>query len=109
MAYSIDKIKRILEKQYDMSIIQIQKSKESSDGNVYIVKEKYAKFVLKIYKNKQQAVRMVKLYDYLDTNGIDAPHIIKNKSNESICCLKDNKYFDIDLKKIYCYYIIKCL
>lgn len=93
MAYNIDEITEILEKQYGMNIIQIQKSEESTDGNVYIINEAYIKYILKIYTNKEHALRMVSLYNYLNINGIGAPHIIKNKSNEELCCIEDNTYF----------------
>lgn len=75
-------LKEFLEKKYNIEINKIEKSKESTAGNVYILYTNNDKFVLKIYEDIEHTKSMVELHTLLEKNGIIVPKIIKNNTDE---------------------------
>lgn len=84
----ITRIKSIINDNYLIDIENIEKNEESTDGNVYIIDNKY---VIKIYESINKVNAMTKLHTYLKNNGVNIPSIIKTESNEDYIDL-DNKY-----------------
>ena len=84
-------LKDVLKSAYNVEVEQIEKSDESTDGNVYIITDVQAcKYVVKIYNNIKHASSMVKLYSYLNKNGLCAPKIINTKDGEGLyVCAND--------------------
>ena len=96
----INEITAIVKSKYCIDVDSVEKSEESTDGNVYIISDKTAKkFVIKIYDNEKHAECMTKLYTYLEKRKINAPYIINNSDGYSI-----TKYED---KYIVCYSFVK--
>ena len=86
-----DLLKKIVNEDYLIDVIKIQKSRESTIGNVYIVYTKEKKYILKIYEDLSHVMSMILLHDDL-TNKINIPKVIKNKKNSGYSILEDNKY-----------------
>ena len=76
-------IVKIIEDKYKIDIEKIEKSKESTDGNVYIIKDKNKKYALKLYESEEHTNAMVKIHSLLADNKIDAPQIIKSAQNNN--------------------------
>lgn len=62
-----------------MPIEKIEKSQESTDGNVYIIYTKNEKYVAKVYDNLQHTICMKNLYSFLISKNFNVPKIIENK------------------------------
>lgn len=77
-----DKLYRIFNEKLKEEICKIEKNKDSSDGNVYIIKCKFNKYIVKIYKNKKLATSMVMLHQKLVKLNINVPNIVYNNLNE---------------------------
>ncbi len=78
----IAKIEEILKSSLDLIKYNIEKSIDSSDGNVYIVFSKASNYVVKIYDNPLHANRLVRLHTFLVSKGLSVPTIIySNCSN----------------------------
>ena len=86
-------IKKILTQKYNIETVKIEKNKESTDGNVFIIYGKHKKYVAKIYDDIIHTKRMVNLHLLLDEKKINAPKIIKN--------IDGNYYYKIIDKNIY--------
>ena len=77
-----DKLYRIFNEKLKEEICEIKKNKDSSDGNVYIIKCKFNKYIVKIYKNNKLAKSMVMLHQKLFQLNINVPNIIYNNLKE---------------------------
>ena len=86
-------IKKILTQKYNIEAVKIEKNKESTDGNVFIIYGKHKEYVAKIYDDIIHTRRMVNLHLLLDEKKINAPKIIKN--------IDGNYYYEIIDKNIY--------
>ena len=84
-------LKKILNEYYLIDVIKIEKSIESTIGNVHIVYTKEKKYILKIYEDLSHVTSMILLHDDL-INKINIPKVIKNKKNSGYSILEDNKY-----------------
>lgn len=85
----MEELKKILAQNYKIETDSIEKNEDSTDGNVYMVKDK---FVVKIYDDLNHAKSMIKIHNLLDENKISAPKIIINKFGNGYSELLDNKY-----------------
>lgn len=85
----MEEIKKTLAQNYKIETDSIEKNEDSTDGNVYIVKNK---FVVKIYDDLNHVKSMIKIHNLLDENKINAPKIIVNKFGDGYSELLDNKY-----------------
>lgn len=85
----MEEIKKTLAQNYKIETDIIEKNEDSTDGNVYIVKNK---FVVKIYDDLNHVKSMIKIHNLLDENKINAPKIIVNKFGDGYSELLDNKY-----------------
>lgn len=82
----IIKFKKIINDNYLLDINNIEKNEESTDGNVYIIDNKY---VMKIYQNINKVNAMTKLHIYLKNNGMNVPNIVLTKDNKEYIALDD--------------------
>ena len=81
----ISKLKDVLFSKYDINAVSIDKSNESTDGNVFIVSEENGnKYVIKVYDNINHAKSMVELHTYISKIGLKAPSIINNNENDPV-------------------------
>ena len=85
----MEEIKKILAQNYKIETDNIEKNEDSTDGNVYIVKNK---FVVKIYDDLNHVKSMIKIHNLLNENKINAPKIIVNEFGDGYSELLDNKY-----------------
>ena len=100
-----ESIKSLIKNDYNFDVQYVEKSNESTDGNVYIIQtsNEDSKFVIKIYDDIEHANSMIKLHTYLNENGLVVPNIIKNKD-----CLLYSIYNDeICTKYIVCYSFVR--
>lgn len=82
----------ILKYVYKIDTADIEKNEESTDGNVYIIRDKNnKKYALKIYESEDHAISMVKLHTYLKNNSINVPDIIKAAGKSYV--VDNGKYF----------------
>ena len=81
----------LLKEKYLTDIINIEKSKESTVGNVYIVNSENTKYVLKIYDDLDHTKSMVSLHTNL-SKQIYIPKIIFNKDKEAYTLFNDKNY-----------------
>ena len=79
-------LKNIINSNYLIDIGNIEKSEESTDGNVYIMDNKY---VMKIYHNINKVNTMTKLHRYLKSKGMNIPNIVLTKDNKEYILLND--------------------
>lgn len=84
----IIKLKSIINDNYLLDINHIEKNEESTDGNVYIMDNKY---VMKIYSSINEVNSMTKLHIYLKSKGINIPDVVLTKDNKEYVSL-DDKY-----------------
>ncbi len=85
----MEELKKILAQNYKIETDSIEKNEDSTDGNVYMVKDK---FVVKIYDDLNHVKSMIKIHNLLDANKISAPKVIINKFGNGYSELLDNKY-----------------
>lgn len=71
------KLKEILENYYNFNIDIINKNEESTDGNVYMMKTKQDKYVVKIYSDLQHTTSIINLHKYLYDNNFYIPQVIE--------------------------------
>ena len=69
--------------EYGLKIITINKSSESSVGNVYILEGDNCKYILKLYDDINDALIMISLHNYLYGHNFIVPSIIKTVDNKS--------------------------
>ena len=75
-------LSKILQDNYDIQIISIEKNSESSMGNVYSINTVDNKYIIKVYNNYEHTESMIKLYNYLNKNNFYVPKIIQRKNKE---------------------------
>jgi len=81
-----DNIIEVLKNSYCIDVESVEKSEESTDGNVYIVTEANSgtRYALKVYVELQQADTMAELHTYLNGIKLEAPRVIKGKDKNVI-------------------------
>ncbi len=84
---TINQIKRQLEKEYSIMVEKIEKSKESTDGNVFICYSNNKKYAIKIYDDIIHTKAMTALHLKLISTGFDVPKIIFSKDNKEYITL----------------------
>ena len=78
-------LENIIKSKYCINASRIEKSDESTDGNVYIIKdENNNKYVIKVYIDLNHASSMVSLHTYVNGINLIAPSIISNNENSQI-------------------------
>lgn len=85
---NIINLKKIISNNYSIDINSIEKNEESTDGNVYIMDNKY---VMKIYNDISKVESMTKLHAFLQNNGMNIPNVVLTKDNKEYVLL-DDKY-----------------
>ena len=85
---NIINLKEIINNNYPVDVNDIEKNEESTDGNVYIMDNKY---VMKIYDDISKAETMTKLHTFLKSKNINVPNIVLTTNNKEYFSL-DNKY-----------------
>lgn len=88
---SIIELRRILLKNYLIEATSIEKSEESTSGNVYIIYSNTKKYVVKLYEDINHTKSMISLYNDL-SDKFYIPKIIKSKNNESYIKVLTSKY-----------------
>lgn len=88
---SIKEINKIIEDNYMIKIDKIEKNKQSTDGNVYIVYTDKEKYVLKIYDELDHTEAMTFLHNKLISCGLNVPKIIKTRNNELYSKINDKE------------------
>lgn len=86
----MEELKNILKDSYLIDVEGIEKNKESTIGNVYIINTNQNKYVLKIYDDLNHTKSMISLHDSL-SKQIYIPKIIFNKNKEGYTIF-DKKY-----------------
>ena len=84
-------LKTVLSNKYCINILNIEKSLESTDGNVYIIDTDKNKFVAKIYTDLNHANTMINIHTDLYNKNFYVPQIIKTNNNKNYIILEDNK------------------
>lgn len=74
---------KILQNNYNIQIIGIEKNSESSTGNVYLINTVDSKYIVKVYCNYEHTQSMINLYDLLNKNDFYVPKIIQTKNKEN--------------------------
>lgn len=83
-----DEVLDILEKEYKIKAENIEKNKESTDGNVFVIYGKKNKYIMKIYDSIEHTHAVVKLYYFLERHSIIAPKIVNNKEDSGYIIFK---------------------
>lgn len=84
-------LKKIISDKYLLDVIKVDKNKESSVGNVYIIETNETKFVAKIYDDLNHTLSMINLHSTL-SNKFYIPKIILNKNNIGYIKINNSKY-----------------
>lgn len=84
-------LKKILEEKYLLNIINIEKNKESTVGNVYIIYTQDKKYVVKMYDNLDHTKSMTLLHSDL-YNKFNIPKIIHSKNKDLYIKASNSKY-----------------
>jgi len=85
-------IERILYEKYNLYSKKIEKSEESTVGNVYMIDCEDKKFVVKIYDSIEHAKSMIKLHNTLSSIHMNIPKIVNTKENQGYVEILDNNY-----------------
>ena len=88
---NIEKVKGIIENSYGIKVDSIEKNKQSTDGNVFIVYTDEQKYVMKIYENLSHAKKMTFLHNKLIDCGLNVPKVIKTSNKELYTKLNDKE------------------
>ena len=75
---NIINLKKIIINNYLVNINTIEKNEESTDGNVYIIDNKY---VMKIYDDISKVEALTKLHTFLKNKGMNVPNIVLTKKS----------------------------
>ena len=78
------KIEMILKEKYNIIATKIDKNKQSTDGNVYIIYSNDKKYVAKVYNDLRHTQSMIDLYRKLELHEINTARIISNKEKKRI-------------------------
>ena len=85
-----EELKNLLNEEYLINTLKIEKNIESTVGNVYIIYTQKEKYVLKLYDDLSHTNSMILLHDDL-SNKINIPKVIKNKNGDGYTTI-DSKY-----------------
>lgn len=85
-------IERILKEKYNIIAKNIEKSEQSTDGNVYIINCNDTKYVIKIYKEISHTKSMIDLYRTLEIFKVNTPKIIYSKDKKGFEQILDTNY-----------------
>lgn len=88
---NIEKINKIMEDNYMIKIDKLEKNKQSTDGNVYIIYTNKEKYVMKIYDDLSHTKTMTSLHNKLISCGLNVPKVIKTKNNKLYTKLNDKE------------------
>ena len=91
-------INKILKEKYNIIAKKIEKSEQSTDGNVYIIYCNDKKYITKIYKDLNHTQSMINLHRKLASLKINIPHLISNKDKNGF-----EKIFDTSYLVVYSY------
>lgn len=91
-------INKILKEKYNIIAKKIEKSEQSTDGNVYIIYCNDKKYITKIYKDLNHTQSMINLHRKLALLKINIPHLISNKDKNGF-----EKIFDTSYLVVYSY------
>lgn len=87
----MNNIKKIIENNYLINIFEIEKSAESTVGNVYIIYTSNKKYILKIYEDLNHTESIILLHKDL-SNNFNIPNIVSTKDGNSYVN-EDKKYY----------------
>ena len=73
-------LNKIIIEEYLINALKLEKNKESTDGNVYVVYSNNKKYILKIYNDLNHTLAITSIHDTL-SNNFNIPKIIKSKNN----------------------------
>ena len=82
----------ILKEKYNIIATKIDKNKQSTDGNVYIIYSKDKKYVAKVYNDLRHTKSSIDLYRKLELHEIHTPRIIFNKEKNGFKKILDKNY-----------------
>lgn len=85
-------MKEEIKKKYCLEIDKVIKNEDSTDGNVYIIKNLSNKYIMKLYDNEKHAISMVDIHKDLKSDGMNVPNIVLNKENIGYSLLENGKY-----------------
>lgn len=84
-------LKKIINENYLINIIKIEKNEESTVGNVYIIHTELKKYVAKIYDDLNHVNSMINLHSDLN-DKFNIPKIIQSKNKSGYVNIKKSKY-----------------
>lgn len=88
----IKKLEDEIIKEYGLKDLVIEKSGESTDGNVYIIQSKNLKCVAKVYENLDHVKSMIGLHKELETHSLYIPQIINTLNGKDYISTDNEKY-----------------
>lgn len=71
-------MENLIKEKYLLNELRIEKNKDSTDGNVYMIFSDKGKFILKIYNSLKHTKSMIQLHTHLCGDGFSVPKIIFN-------------------------------
>lgn len=80
-----------MKSKYKFNDCVVEKRKDSTDGNVYMILYSNNKYIAKIYKKEEHAKSMINLHLFLIKNEFIVPNIVKNFKGDYYCNI-DNNY-----------------
>lgn len=86
------KLEDMLKRDYNLENITIEKSDESTDGNVYIIDSKNLKCVAKVYENIDHVKSMIQIHKDLIKNNMYVPKIITTLNGDDFTDMGNGKY-----------------
>ncbi len=81
-----------INQKYYLEINNIIKNEDSTDGNVYILKNHSNKYIMKLYDDEKHVISMVNIHIDLKNCGMNVPDIILNKEKERYSLLENGKF-----------------
>lgn len=85
-------MEKILKEKYNIIATKIDKNKQSTDGNVYIIYSKDKKYVTKVYNDLRHTKSIIDLYRKLELHEINTARIISNKEKNGFEKILDKNY-----------------
>lgn len=75
-------------KLYGLQLVSYEKAKTGIENTTLIIDNKYKKYVLRVYRNGNKSVTDIKhevdFIEYMISNGVNVPKIVKNIANQYI-------------------------
>lgn len=89
----VNEIKEKIINEYGIkNILEIEKSNESSQKNVYLIYTNEKNYVIKNYKDLSHTNLMIDIHNLLEKNNFNSPIIYKNNEKLQYTKLEDNSY-----------------